>query len=297
MGTERTTQDMSAFSKIGAGPALLLWLAVFSVGAFDLKAAMACELSETRAGTVAEIVDAETLKLTDGTVVRLIGAKAPRAPLSWRGDDPWPMVQEARDALSKLAAGADVELQFGGRQADRHGHALAHVFATKGGKRLWLQEELVGQGLARVYSFPDNRACFTELLARETVAREKGLGMWGSWAYRIRDAKDVERLGRLKHSYQLVEGVVVAVGGAGGRTYLNFTEDWRTDFTIVVERKNVAAFKDAGLDLQALAGKRLRVRGWLGWRNGPMVEASHPEQIEMLADEPGSGSARPEGRS
>ncbi len=258
---------------------------------------MACELSETRAGTVAEIVDAETLKLTDGTVVRLIGAKAPRAPLSWRGDDPWPMVKEARDALSELAAGADVELQFGGRQADRHGRALAHVFATKGGKRLWLQEELVAQGLARVYSFPDNRACFTELLARETEARDQGLGVWRSWAYRVREAKDVERLGRLKHSYQLVEGVVVAVGGAGGRTYLNFTKDWRTDFTIVVERKNVAAFKKAGLDLQALAGKRVRVRGWLGWRNGPMVEASHPEQIEMLAVEPGSGPARPEGRS
>ena len=166
------------------------------------------------------------------------------------------------------------------------GAPLAHVFATKGGKRLWLQEELVAQGLARVYSFPDNRACFTELLARETEARDQGLGVWGSWAYRVREAKDVERLGRLKHSYQLVEGVVVAVGGTGGRTYLNFTEDWRTDFTIVVERKNVAAFKKAGLDLQALAGKRVRVRGWLGWRNGPMVEASHPEQIEMLAVEP-----------
>ena len=82
MGTGRSTQDMSAFSRIGARPALLLSLAAFSAGAFDLKAAMACELSGTRAGTVADIVDAETLKLTDGTVVRLIGAKAPRAPLS-----------------------------------------------------------------------------------------------------------------------------------------------------------------------------------------------------------------------
>ncbi len=33
--------------------------------------------------------------------------------------------------------------------------------------RLWLQQEMVGQGLARVYSFPDNRACVRELLASE----------------------------------------------------------------------------------------------------------------------------------
>jgi hypothetical protein len=30
----------------------------------------------------------------------------------------------------------------------------------------------------------------------------------------------------------------------------------------------------------------LRVRGFLGWRNGPMLEASHPEQIELLGDVP-----------
>jgi hypothetical protein len=32
-----------------------------------------------------------------------------------------------------------------------------------------LQEELVAKGLARVYSFPDNRACVAELLARDGV--------------------------------------------------------------------------------------------------------------------------------
>ena len=46
----------------------------------------------------------------------------------------------------------------------------------------------------------------------------------------------------------------------------------------------MAAFTAAGIDLTALAGKRLRVRGWVMWRNGPMIEATHPEQIELLAD-------------
>jgi endonuclease YncB( thermonuclease family) len=47
------------------------------------------------------------------------------APLGWRGEDPWPLVEEAKKALAKLASGADVELKFGGRRIDRHGHALA----------------------------------------------------------------------------------------------------------------------------------------------------------------------------
>jgi hypothetical protein len=32
----------------------------------------------------------------------------------------------------------------------------------------------------------------------------------------------------------------------------------------------------------SLAGRLLRVRGWLREWNGPMIEATHPEQIELL---------------
>ena len=198
-------------------------------------------------GSVAEVRDGETLALIDGTLVRLINAKAPAAPLAARSDRPWPFAAE-------LASGAEIELRYGGAKADRHGRALAQVYVVKGGERLWLQGELVGKGLARVYSFP-------------------------------------RRLGRLTRSYQLVEGAVAEVGELGGRLYLNFDKDWRKDFTILMERKDGEAFKAAGIDPKALAGKKLRVRGWVEWRNGPMIHATHAEQIELLPD--GGGPSAP----
>ena len=70
------------------------------------------------------------------------------------------------------------ELRFGGARADRHGYLLAQVFVIEGESRLWLQQELLAKGLARVYSFPDNRACLAELLAREREARAKRRGVW-----------------------------------------------------------------------------------------------------------------------
>jgi micrococcal nuclease len=147
--------------------------------------------------------------------------------------------------------------------------------------------------LARVYSFPDNRACIAELLARESEARAKRLGVWGSSAYRIQSADDVDRLGRLTQSYQLVEDTVAKVGEGGGRNYLNFGNDWRSDFTVSVERKDVPKFTAANLDLKRLGGKRIRARGWIEWRNGPMIAATHPEQLELLPDAPASGDAMP----
>ena len=230
-------------------------------------AARACDLPAPETGTVASVVDGETPKLTDG--------------------DPWPFVDDdANEALAALAASQQVELKLGGSPpVDRDGHLLAQVFVVAGGTRLWLQEALVAKGIARVYSFPDNRACVAELLAREAEARAKRCGLWGSSLYRVANALDLERLGRLTHSYQLVEGTVAAVGEGRGRIYLNFANDWRSDFTVSVDRKDAPAFAAARIDLEGLSGKRLRVRGFLGWRNGPMIEASHPEQIELLPEE------------
>ncbi|HLO23696.1 MAG TPA: thermonuclease family protein, partial [Methyloceanibacter sp.] len=84
------------------------------------------------------------LKLADGRVVRLIGAKAPMPPLGFRGEDPWPLVEEAKEALTRLARGKQIELRYGGAKTDRHGYALAQVFVVDGASRLWLQKERVG---------------------------------------------------------------------------------------------------------------------------------------------------------
>jgi micrococcal nuclease len=260
-----------------------------------------CQLSEPERATVAQVKDAETLELSDGSFVRLIGARTPQPPLGWKGREPWPFVAEANEMTKRLALGKDVELRFGGNQTDRHGYKLAQVYVLSDGRSQWLQQELINAGVARVYSFPDNTACVDELLVSEAEARAVKRGIWSSWAYRILDATDTDHLGRLSHTYQLVEGRVAAIGKTRERLYLNFGEDWRTDFTISVAAKDIAAFKQADSDLESLAGRRIRVRGWIEWRNGPMIVADHPEQIELLPEDkkeagPAGGSSQIPGR-
>lgn len=250
----------------------------------------ACALSEPATGIVSRVIDGETLALKDGSEIRLIGAKAPLPPAGWEAGG-WPIADKAKRALIDLAEGSPVELRYGGRRTDRYGHLLAHTYILRDGQRLWLQGEMVGRGLARVYSFADNRACIEELLGREREARERRRGLWGLNSYRVRQADDATELLRLRFSFQIVEGVVKDVGESRRRIYLNFSSDWRNDFTVTVAPGDRKAFDLAGLDLKALAGKRIRVRGWLEAKNGPSIAATHPEQIEIEAGDGGQSRA------
>jgi micrococcal nuclease len=94
--------------------------------------------------------------------------------------------------------------------------------------------------------------------------------------------RDPDDLDDAEDTFQVVEGVVVEAATVRGRIYLNFGRDYRTDFTVVIDEDDLDAFEDAGLAPETLAGRRIRVRGWIDMYNGPMIAVTHPEQIEVL---------------
>jgi endonuclease YncB( thermonuclease family) len=262
---------------------LLLLLAPFAVAASKILPEVARVLVPEAGAEAVAVIDGDTLTLADGREIRLVGIQAPKLPLGRSGFKTWPLAAESKAFLDDLTLGETLELGFGGRRGDRHGRVLAHLFiaGTEVTEGRWVQGEILRAGLARVYSFADNRALIPEMLALEREARAAGRGIWADPFYALRSAEDA---GRWLGGFELVEGRVLAVARVGRNTYLNFAEDWREDFTIAVDSRARRLFEEAGIDLAAYAGKRVRVRGWLKSRNGPMIEASHPEQIEELED-------------
>jgi endonuclease YncB( thermonuclease family) len=227
-----------------------------------------------------EIVDGDTLVLDDWREVRLVGVQAPKLPLG-RPDFPtWPLAEEAKAALGALVLGRALRLVYTGRPMDRHGRQLAHVYAGEAdGSETWVQGALLEAGMARVYSFPDNRALVGEMLARETAARHAGRGIWADPFYAIRSP---EETAAGIDTFQVIEGRVLGAAVVRGRAYLNFGADWKQDFTVTLAPAVRRLFEAEGHDPRAYEGRRIRVRGWLKSFNGPMIEATHPEQIELL---------------
>ncbi len=236
---------------------------------------------------ITQIIDGDTLVLAGGAQVRLTGIQAPKLPLGRAGMKAWPLAAEAKSAVSKMALGRDVVLFGLGRDSDRHGRRLAQILvadvASGQSRSDWLQGEMVRQGFARVYTFRDNRACAVALYAREREARAARRGMWRLDFYDIRSAED--DLGRDLGTFQLVEGTVHRVVRGKGDAYLDFGDDYKSDFSVIILARNLRLFDDEGYDLRGLQGRQVRVRGWLAKRNGPLIEVTHPEQIERLADD------------
>ena len=257
-----------------------------------------CALQDGEEVRIAGVIDGDTLVLDDGREVRLKGIQAPKLPLGRSGFEAWPLADEAKARLEGLADGANAQLRYGGAQGDRHGRVLAHVFVQQAGREVWLQRWLLDAGLARVYTFKDNRACAAELLAAERAARSALRGIWQDSFYEIRDGSDAEGLNRLIGKFEIVEGEVRSAAIVRGRLYLNFGEDYRSDFTVTVSERDIRLFRQderwarllengetRSRPLEALNGRQIRVRGWLARNNGPEISATHPEQIEFMGNQ------------
>jgi endonuclease YncB( thermonuclease family) len=235
-----------------------------------------CGPGSTAVG-VAAVVDARTVTLADGRELRLAGIEVPAADA---GAAQSKAHGDAKAHLESLVAGRTAAL--GGAEHDRYGRLVAHAFVTGTEPARWIQAELVAHGHARIAGRRGEAACTAALRQRERQARAAQLGLWADPYYGLRRADDPAAVSRERGRFAIVEGRVVSVRESGGTLYVNFGGRWSTDFTVTIAKRQERTFAEAGLEPKRLAGRRIQVRGWIEERGGPWIEATAPEQIEVV---------------
>ena len=119
------------------------------------------------------VVDGDTLVLTNGTRIRLIGVDTPE--LARYGQPAQPFADQAAQFTRRFLAKKSLRLTFDKERFDRHGRSLAYVWV---GDEM-LNEALVEAGLARVarqYSFASSIK--RRLIAAEERAKRARVGIW-----------------------------------------------------------------------------------------------------------------------
>ena len=237
-------------------------------------------LSEAEPREVAAVIDGDTVALRGGDTLRLIGIEAPKRVLAPNDSGLAALEAQAAATLHRLIGGSTLHLRYDTLRRDRYGRILAHGFAADG---TWLSAALVSAGAARVHGDGTNRRGLRSLLGLEQAARALRLALWQHPAFAVRLADD-PALGRLVGRFEIVEGKVAATAVMEDRGFINFGPDRHTDLTLVLKKPALSLMQVAMIDLSRLAGRRVRCRGWLDLHDGPSMEVSHPEQIEVLED-------------
>jgi endonuclease YncB( thermonuclease family) len=225
---------------------------------------------------VAAVLAGDRLQLADGREVRLAGIRV--APDDSADSRIVALARTAQEALAAEVGGAAVRLETAEVAFDRYGALAAQVENANG---VWLQGMLLEAGLAQVQTRPGESARAAEMLALEHAARAAGRGLWQFPAFApiAADRLREDAIG----SFRIVQGEVVRVAPTDHYLYLNFGDDWRTDFTIRLRRGELDdAFARSGVSIERLAGRRVEARGYVLEAGGPLIEVSHPEQIEVL---------------
>jgi len=221
---------------------------------------------------VVHVYDGDTVKLSDGRRLRLIGINTPEMGRDGSANEP--LAEAARSSLQNTLERGDrtLHLQYGVQHYDHYGRLLAHAFLGNGDN---VATGLLQQGMATALVVPPNTramACYRRL---ENIARAGRLGLWALKRYQT---VDVGALPADTSGFHIVRGRVTAVRESARSTWL----DLQGDLALHVSHSDLDNFPPRYL--KQLAGHDVEARGWIRrGGNDLRMKIRHPAALARHA--------------
>jgi len=221
----------------------------FFVGAIWQASALAfCPLpGKPQQAAVRQVVDGDTLRLTDGRSVRMIGINAPEIGRKGRTSEPY--AEAAKQRLQALVKASDgrVGLVPGIEGKDKYGRTLANIYGRNGDN---FEARLLSEGLGyRVAVAPNIRLVACQQAA-EQAARKAGAGLWRSSP--VLRASEVRQSG-----FAVIGGNIQSIARNRGGIWLELETDVVLQVPARLQRNFPAGFFDN------LKGRQVEARGWV----------------------------------
>ncbi|MFJ3467495.1 thermonuclease family protein [Pseudomonas sp. NPDC090201] len=222
---------------------------------------------------VQRVVDGDTLRLSDGRSVRMIGLNAPET--GKKGQSAEPFAEAAKRRLQALVDESDgqVSLRVGEQAADHYGRTLANVYGRNGAN---MEAQLLAEGLGYLVAVSPNVALVDCQQAAENTARQARLGLWRNSP--VQSAAQIDKGG-----FAVVSGQVASVQRNGGGVWIEFSDN----LVLRIAPKLVGQFDVASLE--KLKGRQIEARGWVvdrsrrgGLKRGEarwMMPITHPAML------------------
>lgn len=226
---------------------------------------------------VLHVIDGDTIKLSNGKIVRYIGIDTPE--LREKSGSGWtykarPYAEDALDFNKRLVEGKVVRLEFDAQRYDKYNRLLAYAYI--GDKMVNL--EMVRQGYAMIYTYPPNVKYIEEFIDAQQEARKNKRGLWfGLEDKAIAPSEARNNIGLIK----AVEAEVI-------NTYLSekaLILICRNNFKVVIFKNNFKLFPIDAIRSpnNHYKNKNIRVYGVIKeYKGSNEIIANDPSQIEVL---------------
>lgn len=128
---------------------------------------------------VTKVTDGDTIEVTSGVIVRLLGIDTPetvdpRRPVECFG-------KEASNKLKELVLGKEVVLEKDISETDKYNRLLRYVYLEIDNTRtLFINDFMIREGFAKLLTYPPDVKYAEQFLDAQRQAREQRKGIWGS---------------------------------------------------------------------------------------------------------------------
>lgn len=226
---------------------------------------------------VAEVIDGDTVRLTNGRLLRYIGIDTPEMRLKENNRfiyHPQPYALEAKKANEKLVRNKFVRVEFDVEKTDVYGRLLGYCFVDN----VFINAKLVEDGFAVIYTIPPNVKYTDFFVLLQKQARQNKRGLWG--AYELIDhAQASSHLNQIR----TIKGRVAYARKTKKCILLYFGKSPKENFKIVIFANSFKYFYNKGVDpLTFYKGKIVEVSGRIKNYHGPEIIANTPSDIQVI---------------
>ncbi|MFH1769002.1 MAG: thermonuclease family protein [Candidatus Omnitrophota bacterium] len=229
---------------------------------------------------VSEVIDGDTVRLSDGKLLRYIGIDTPEITRKENGRfiyDPAPFAQEAKELNRQLVENKFATIKFDLEKNDSYGRILGYCFVED----TFVNAKLIEEGFAVLSTQPPNISHVDLFVSLEEKARRKKAGLWGS--YEVIDSDQAEKF---INQIRTVRGRVLSTHKSKKAVYLNFGIDYRKDFTVVIFSNCWKTFeKEKVAPQKVYKNKVVEVTGRIREYNGPEIIVCLSYQIKVVDED------------
>ncbi|HDY66284.1 MAG TPA: hypothetical protein ENH85_00680 [Candidatus Scalindua sp.] len=227
---------------------------------------------------VDNVTDGDSFIMTNGEEVRLIGIDAPEATK--------PGADIAKVYLENLILGKELRFEYDATRYDDYNRSLCYVFVNN----TFVNGAMVKNGYAIVRYGVRNKRYEDELKASQKNAEEYKKGLWAFGnvfqpseipAIPKEDAISWQDAANYYGEIKLVEGKIVKAYNSGKACYLNFHQDYKKHFSLVIFADDFKKFPEPPEEYYL--NKIVRTRGLIKeYQGSPEIVITDPSQIEIV---------------